>query len=157
MNDTAKSESTMPEHVIGAGAVVLRNGETGLEVLLIRRGKPPRLGEWSIPGGRQEMGETVRETAIREIKEETGLTIADLNLIDVVDTFQTNSAEDVTAQWILIDFCAWWAGDIAQADSDATEVRWVPVTELDRYNLWSKTSEIILRGAGLPSILEKTR
>ena len=66
---------------MAVGVVVWKDGE----VLLIRRAKPPRSGQWSIPGGAQELGETVRETAVREVREETGLDIAVTDLIEVVD------------------------------------------------------------------------
>lgn len=143
MNDTTPPATTSRVHFIGAGAVILRSGEKGHEVLLIRRGKPPREGDWSIPGGRQEFGETARETAIREIKEETNLTISDLKLIDVVDVLSTDTASAIETHWTLLDFCAQWKGDAAKAGSDATEVKWVPVEELELYNLWSETTRII--------------
>ena len=64
---------------VGVGVVVWR----GDNVLLIQRGKPPRIGAWSLPGGAQELGETVRETAVREVREETGVEIDVTHLIDV--------------------------------------------------------------------------
>ena len=73
-----------PRPLAGAGAIVWR----GDEVLLIRRGKPPRLGEWSIPGGRIEGGETAREAAIRETLEETGCAIEIVALCDVYDALR---------------------------------------------------------------------
>jgi 8-oxo-dGTP diphosphatase len=157
MNHSHPVAPVTREHFVGAGVVVLRNGETGHEVLLIRRDKPPRKWEWSIPGGRQELGETVREAAIREIKEETGLIVTNLELVDVVDAFRTDSRGNVETQWTLIDFLAWWAGDTVQAGSDASEARWVPITELDGYNLWSETSRVIVKADTLSSSLEKTK
>ncbi len=155
MNDVPPYASPTQTHFIGAGVVILKRSETGLEVLLIRRGKAPRMGEWSIPGGRQELGETVREAAVREIKEETGLTISNLELIDVVDAFQRDSAGSVAAQWTLVDFRAWWEGGTPLAGSDAAEVRWVPISELDSYNLWRETSRIIAEAVHLPLAANK--
>ena len=155
MNDALTSASPTLTHFIGAGVVILKRGETELEVLLIRRGKAPRMGEWSIPGGRQELGETVREAAVREIKEETDLTVANLELIDVVDTFQKDSAGNVITQWTLLDFRAWWGGAPPRAGSDAAEVRWVPISELESYNLWHETSRIIAEAVHLPSAPDK--
>ncbi len=150
MNDTPIITVPTQTHFIGAGVVILKRGKAGIEVLLIRRGKPPRMGEWSIPGGRQEIGETVRETAIREIKEETELTVTDIELLDVVDTFQKDSAGRVIAQWTLVDFRAWWSDGTPRAGSDAAEVRWVPIEELGRYNLWDETNRIITQAAQMP-------
>jgi len=85
----------------------------GDEVLLIRRGQPPRAGEWSIPGGRVELGEGVAEAALRELAEETGVTAVILGLIDVVD-----HASEVR-QAILIDYAARWVSGEPRAGDDA--------------------------------------
>ncbi len=144
------SLATDPKPVIGVGIVILRSGKEGPEVLLIRRGQPPRQGEWSIPGGRQELGETVRETAVREAMEETALTIANLRLIDVVDAFGKHPDGSLRTQWTLIDFRADWAGGEAVAGGDAAAVKWVPLGELKSYGLWDETVRVIMAGAALP-------
>lgn len=133
---------------IGVGAVVLRRGARGPDVLLIRRGKAPRAGEWSIPGGRQEWGESVRETAVREIMEETGVTVTGLRLLDVVDGISRTGGE-VTGHWTLVDFRADWAGGDPRPGDDATEAKWVSVVELDAYGLWSETQRIIAAALAL--------
>lgn len=143
-------EPALPKPVIGVGVVVLRHGPTGQEVLLIRRAHPPRAGEWSIPGGKQEWGETLQEAARREVREETGLSIAGLRLIDVVD-FVTREGGLVTRHLSLIDYCADWAGGEPIAGDDAAEARWVPVPDIGAYGLWSETTRIILAGAALKS------
>lgn len=133
---------------IGVGAVVLRTGSEGVEVLLIRRGKAPRAGEWSIPGGRQEWGETVREAAVREILEETGVTVTGLRLIDVVDgIYRIDGA--VTGHWTLVDFRADWAGGTPRAGDDAIDAKWVRVADLGRYGVWSETQRIIAAAMAL--------
>lgn len=133
---------------IGVGAVVLRTSPDGVEVLLIRRGKAPRAGEWSIPGGRQEWGETVRETAVREIMEETGVTVTGLRLIDVVDgIYRVDGA--VTGHWTLVDFRADWAGGTPRAGDDAIDAKWVLVTDIGRYGVWSETKRIIAAAMAL--------
>jgi 8-oxo-dGTP diphosphatase len=117
-------------------------------VLLIRRGKPPRAGEWSIPGGRQEWGETVRETAAREIMEETGVRISGLRLLDVVDGI-TQTRGTVTGHWTLVDFRADWAEGEPRPGDDATDAIWAPVTDLARYGLWPETQRIIAAAVAL--------
>lgn len=133
---------------IGVGAVVLRSAPGGAEVLLIRRGKAPRAGEWSIPGGRQEWGETVREAAAREVMEETGVTVSRLRFLEVVDGISRTDGV-VTGHWTLVDFRADWAEGEPRAGDDAIDAKWVPVSELDRYGLWTETQRIIAAALAL--------
>ncbi len=122
---------------VGVGVVVWRDDE----VLLIRRAKPPRQGEWSLPGGAQKLGETVFDAARREVLEETGLTIDVLGLVDVVDSIQRDDTERVRYHYTLVDvFAAWRAGE-ATADDDAAEAAWVGLDALPP--LWSETERII--------------
>ena len=113
------------------------------QFLLIRRGKPPRLGEWSIPGGRQELGETVRETAVREIREETGLEIELLALVDVVDVVRKDDAGRVASHLTLVDFAARWIGGDAVAGDDAMAVGWFTLADLPSLGLWTETERVI--------------
>lgn len=151
MNETpSTSLPTQPQRpTIGVGVVVLRPGQTGPEVLLIRRGKPPRQGEWSIPGGKQEWGETLAEAAHREIWEETGVKIADLRLIDVVDGLMRGTDGALTRHLTLVDYRADWVGGEARAGDDAVDARWVPVADISAFKLWSETTRIILAGAAM--------
>jgi 8-oxo-dGTP diphosphatase len=138
-----RDSSAMPR--VGVGAVIWR----GREVLLVRRKKEPRAGEWSLPGGAQEEGETVVEALLREVREETGLTIAVLGLIDVVDAIFRNQEGAMSHHFTLIDFSARSIAGEAKADDDAAEVRWVDLEDLPRYRLWSETSRIIDKSARL--------
>jgi 8-oxo-dGTP diphosphatase len=124
---------------VGVGVVIIK----GDDVLLIRRGQPPREGEWSIPGGRQELGETVKETAVREVMEETGVTIANLKLIDVVDAFGKHPDGSLRQQWVLVDFRADWVSGEPRAGGDAASVEWVPWSRIDSLGLWSETVRVI--------------
>lgn len=128
---SAPSRDSRP--AVGVGTVVLK----GDNVLLIRRGRPPKQGEWSIPGGRQEFGETVRDCARREVLEETGITADNFRLIDVVDLIRE------TGHWTLVDFAAdWVAGDPTPGD-DAADAGWVPLSDLETLGLWAETVRII--------------
>ncbi len=124
---------------IGVGVVVWR----GDEFLLIQRGKPPRLGEWSIPGGGQELGETVRETAIREVREETGVEIAVGGLIDVVDSVRRDAQGRVAFHITLVDFAARWISGDAVAGDDAMGVGWFTLDDLPKLGLWTQTVRVI--------------
>ena len=126
--------------VVGVGAVIW-NGRG--ELVLIRRAKPPRLDEWSIPGGHVEWGESLKDAVVREVHEETGLAIDIVGLIDVVDAVSRNDAGAVSRHYVLIDFAARAVGGEIHAASDAGEARWVPYAQLGEFNLWSETRRII--------------
>lgn len=126
--------------VLGVGAVIWN--EDG-DVLLIRRGKPPRLGQWSIPGGHVEWGESLRDALIREVREETGLEVEILGLIDVIDSISRDEKGEITRHYVLIDFTARPVGGTLAAGTDASDARWVPFAMLDEYTLWSETRRVI--------------
>ena len=125
--------------LIGVGVVVLKADR----VLLVRRGKPPRQGQWSLPGGRQRLGETVRAAAAREVAEEAGLTVEVTALLDVVDSMTRDAAGGLAYHYTLIDFLAEWRAGEAVAGADAAEVAWADPDDLAPYDLWDETLRII--------------
>jgi ADP-ribose pyrophosphatase YjhB (NUDIX family) len=126
--------------LIGVGVVVWRDDK----VLLIRRRKPPRQGEWSLPGGLQKLGETVFEAARREVMEETGVAIRVLDLTDVVDLIERDGVDGpVRYHYTLIDVAAEWLRGEAAPATDAAEVAWAELETLPRYRLWSETERVI--------------
>ncbi|MBK18280.1 MAG: phosphohydrolase [Rhodospirillaceae bacterium] len=126
---------------VGVGVVVFR----GDEVLLAQRGKKPSQHHWSIPGGAQELGETVEEAAHREIKEETGLEISLIGLVEVVNSINRDDEDRVQFHYTLVDFVAEWkSGDIVAGD-DATDARWVPINQIGDYGLRPLTHDVILQ------------
>ncbi len=133
---------------VGIGLVVLRPGE----VLLVRRGKPPNLGSWSLPGGAQEIGERAEEAARRELLEETGLTVGELHLAANVDSITRDGDGLVRYHYTIIDFAARWAGGAAVAGDDVSEVTWAPLDGLARYALWSEAHRVIAIARGLLSL-----
>lgn len=128
--------------LIGVGAIVIE----GQRVVLVKRGHPPLQAEWSIPGGVLEIGELVREAAVREAREETGLIVEPLDLLGVYDRVLRNPDQRVQYHYVLIDFlCRRVAGDLAAA-TDATEVRWFTREELPALKLAEDTMEVIGKG-----------
>lgn len=126
--------------IVGVGVVVWRDDR----VLLIRRGKPPREGQWSLPGGAQELGETVADTARREVMEETGLALARLELLTVVDLVERTPDDGrVLYHYTLVDFVAEAAPGSATAGSDASGIGWFALSELEGLGLWAETLRII--------------
>lgn len=124
---------------VGVGVVVTK----GCRVLMIRRGKPPRQGQWSLPGGVQELGETVRETAVREVFEETGIEIALGPIADVVDSITRDDDGRVLHHYTLVDFAATWVAGEPRAGDDAIDARWFTLAELEAETLWPETLRLI--------------
>lgn len=138
--------------VVGVGVVVL--GDNG--VLLVRRAKPPREGQWSLPGGAQKLDETVFEAAARETREETGLAIDVLGLVDVVDSIRRDEEGQVQYHYTLIDVVAVSRGGEPRAGADAADVRWVPLADVPGLGLWSETERIIMLAAEMHGALDDT-
>ena len=133
---------TYPDRpIVGVGAVVFR----GNEVLLIRRGKPPRMGDWSLPGGMQEIGETVFEAAAREVQEETGVTISDIALIDVVASITLDDDAGVQFHYPLIEVVAKWQSREPHGGPDPMHAEFVPLDEASKMVLWRETHRIIAK------------
>ncbi len=128
-----------PRPIVGIGVVVLK----GDRVLLIRRGKPPNAGSWSLPGGAQELGETVEQAARRELLEETGVTVGLLELLAVIDNIRPDPAGRVRYHYTIIDFAAPWVAGEPQAGSDAGAAEWAPLDRLEPYALWDQAVRVI--------------
>ena len=128
--------------LVGVGAIIIEDSR----VVLVKRLHPPLQAEWSIPGGVLEVGEMVRDAAIREAHEETGLTVEPGELLGVYDRILLNPEQRVQYHYVLIDFlCRRVAGDLAAA-SDAAEVRWFSQEELPALNLPEDTLDVIRKG-----------
>lgn len=127
--------------LVGVGAVIIENDR----VLLVKRGHPPLLGEWSIPGGVLELGEMLRDAAIREAREETGLIVQTDALLGVFDRVLRENGQ-IRYHYVLIDFlCRRLAGDPC-CGTDADEVRWFTRDEVAQLKLAPDTAEVIARG-----------
>jgi len=111
--------------LVGVGAIIIDDGR----VLLVKRGHPPLLGEWSIPGGVLELGETLREAAVREAREETCLIVEPAELLGVYDRVVRDDAGRILYHYVLVDFLCRPTGGEALAADDADEVRWFTAEE----------------------------
>jgi 8-oxo-dGTP diphosphatase len=130
--------------ICAVGAIVLEKGE----VLLVRRNRAPALGQWSLPGGRVEWGETLREAIAREVREETGVDIEVEGLAGIAERILPDDAGKTEFHYVILDF---WARpksrDLTPGD-DASDARWVPVAELNEYELTAGLYEFLQdRGA----------
>ena len=127
---------------IGVGSIIIE----GDRVVLVKRAHPPIQGQWSIPGGVLEVGEMLREAAIREAREETGLVVEPGELLGVFDRILRDDGKRVQYHYVLIDFlCRRIDGELLAA-SDAAEVRWFTQDELPALKLADDTLEVIQKG-----------
>jgi 8-oxo-dGTP diphosphatase len=132
--------------LVGVGAIIIENDR----VLLVKRGHPPRAGEWSIPGGVVEVGETLREAAIREAREETCLTVEPADLLGVYDRVLRDDDGRTVYHYVLIDFLCRRVGGEARAADDADQVRWFTLEGAGELALPEDTAEVIRLGFQKP-------
>lgn len=128
--------------LVGVGAIIIKDDR----VLLVKRAHPPLQAQWSIPGGVLEVGELVREAAIREAHEETGLIVEPGELLGVYDRVLRSSDGRVQYHYVLIDFLCRPVGGELLAASDAADVRWFTRAELPALNLAEDTQDVIRKG-----------
>ena len=128
--------------MVGVGAVVVR----GEMALIIRRAHEPRKGEWSLPGGLLELGESLEHAARREIKEETSLDVVVGPIIETFDRVHRDAAGRIRYHFVIIDFVCWSDDGEASAGSDADNAAWVTEGELDRYGVNAHAAAVIRRG-----------
>lgn len=125
--------------IVGIGIVVIRDDL----VLLVRRGKPPNVGAWTLPGGAQEVGETTEQAARRELLEETGLEVDTLHFAATVDNIRRDADGRIRFHYTIIDFAARWVSGEPIAATDVTEAVWAKLDALDNYGLWSEAHRVI--------------
>jgi ADP-ribose pyrophosphatase YjhB (NUDIX family) len=124
---------------IGIGIILFR----GEDVLLIRRGKPPGEGQWSLPGGKQELGETAEQAARRELREETGLRCGPLTMVAHADSITRDEAGRITYHYTILDFAGRYEGGEAIPGDDASACAWASPAQLADFGLWSEILRVI--------------
>jgi 8-oxo-dGTP diphosphatase len=125
--------------IVGVGAVIVDQGR----VLLVKRGSPPLLGEWSLPGGAVELGETLRAASEREAREETGLIVKAGEVLEVLDRIVSGKNGAPQYHYVLIDFVCTVHGGELSAGGDAADVRWATASELAEYRLEQPALDVI--------------
>ena len=128
--------------MVGVGAVIVR----GDRALIVRRGHEPRKGEWSLPGGLLDLGESLADAARREVREETGLEVELGPIIETFDRVHRDAEGRIRYHFVIVDFVCWSDRGDAVAGSDAEAVAWVTEGEIDDYGVNAHAKAVILKG-----------
>ena len=136
-----------PAPVCAVGALIYR----GRQILLVRRGKAPSLGKWSVPGGRLRLGETLEAAVIREAREETCLTVRPLRIGKVVEHLLRDAQGRLEYHYVIVDYVCQVIDGSPRPASDASEVRFVEISELSRWDMTEGTAQVIREVFGLAS------
>lgn len=128
--------------IVGVGAVIIHSGR----ILLVKRGSPPLLGQWSLPGGVVELGETLRSAAEREAREETGLVVKAGEVLEVLDRIIPGEGGRAQYHYVLIDFLCHVTGGELLAGGDAADAIWANADDLEKFNLEKPALQVIQKG-----------
>jgi 8-oxo-dGTP diphosphatase len=140
MSDDPRRHPQRP--IVGVGAVIF----DGDRVLLVKRGREPLKGEWSLPGGGVEVGESLTAAVAREVLEETKLRVEVGPVIEVLDRIQHGVDGRVEYHFVIVDYLCQPSGGHVQSGSDAADARWVPLDDLPAYRLTIKAQAVIEKG-----------
>ena len=132
---------------VGVGAVVFHAGR----VLLVKRGRPPGVGRWSLPGGLVELGETTAEAARREVAEECGIAVRVAAVAGVVDRVIRDDRGRIQYHYVLVDYLAYAESDAICAGTDAADVRWVRAEDLHALDVTEGLRDMVGRAMALAS------
>lgn len=124
---------------VGVGAIVWRDDR----VLMIRRAKPPAYGEWSLPGGELEVGETLFDAAVREVREETGIDCRPVAVVDTVDGITRDDTDRVRFHYVIVDVAARWIAGEPRPLDDALDARWMTVAEVEAHAYYPEIPRVV--------------
>ena len=130
--------------VVGVGAVII----DGDRVVLIKRAHEPLKGQWSLPGGGVELGETLEQAIVREVQEETGLDVDVGPIVDILDRIGRDADGRVEHHFVLVDFVCRSSGGVLRSASDADAAAWVTLADLAQYGVADITVGVIHKAAG---------
>lgn len=140
------SSRRYPERpLVGVGGVVIKDGQ----VLLVRRGRPPAKGQWSIPGGLVHVGEALAAALERELAEETGLKIRVGPLVYVMERVVPDGQGRIAYHYVVLDYLCDWLSGQPRPSSDADAAGWFDLDDLDRLGLNPETAQVIVEAASL--------
>jgi len=146
MSETREDRRQYPERpIVGVGAVIVKDGK----VLLVKRRYEPLAGQWSLPGGTLELGETLAEGVAREMREETGLEVEVGPVIEVFDRIMTDDARRIRYHFVLVDYLCWPVSGELQASSDVDDAVFVDPGALEPFDLTPKAKSVIERALEL--------
>jgi 8-oxo-dGTP diphosphatase len=135
-----------PDHPrVGVGAIVLHEGR----VLLVKRGRPPGVGKWSLPGGLVDLGESTADAARREVAEECGIDVRVGAVAGMVERVIRDDTGRIRYHYILIDYLAYPESDAICAGTDAAEARWVPTEHVSSLDVTEGLTDMIRRAMAL--------
>jgi ADP-ribose pyrophosphatase YjhB (NUDIX family) len=138
-----KASRRYPKHpLVGVGALIFDGGR----ILMALRGKPPLMGQWSLPGGLVEPGETLEEAVRREVLEETGLDVRPLGVLEIFERIMRDAKGDPEYHYVLIDYVCHVVGGDLRAGDDARRAEWVLRRNLPRLQITEGTLAVIEKG-----------
>jgi mutator protein MutT len=132
----------MVDRPVVAVGVLLIERDT---ILLIQRAKPPAAGKWSVPGGKVELGESLEEAALRELREETGLSCKLGPICEVLDRVMRNAQKEIEYHYVILDFLGHSPEGVLTASSECLDARFVPIAEMNQYDLTDGLEEVVTR------------
>ena len=131
--------------IVAVGGIVVRDGR----VLLVKRGREPSAGRWTIPGGAVRVGEQLHEAVVRELREECGVEVEVGPVVEVLDRVVRDGTSRVQFHYVIIDYLARWVAGEPQAGSDAAAVRWLRREEWAALPLTEGLGPVLTRALAL--------
>ena len=130
--------------LVGVGAVIVHEGRA----VIVQRGTEPLKGQWSVPGGALEIGETLRQCAVREALEETGLQVEAGEVLEVFDAIYAETDGRILYHYVLIDFACKLIGGELKAGGDAMQAKWVTLEELEDHQVAETARKVVAKALG---------